>query len=67
MGLLPVLPTFGTNASGREGAVHEDGVGIVTPRATEVHLMYIRGKGDGAFVEDIAILHVLRSGSSGDV
>ena len=67
MGFLPVLPAFGTDASSREGAVHKYGVGIVTPRATEVHLIYIMGKSDGAFIEHIAILHVLRSGSSGDV
>ena len=67
MRFIPVMPTFGTDTSSWEGTVHEDCVGIVTPRTTKVHLIYIRGKGDGAFVEDIAILHVLRSGSSGDV
>ena len=52
---IPVLPTFGTDTSGRESTVHEDSVGIVTPRTTKVHLIYIRGKGDGAFVEDSII------------
>ena len=50
---LPVVPSLRTDLPGQV-AMHEEGVAIITPWATQIDLLYIVCSRDGALVEDIA-------------
>ena len=64
--IAPVVPSYGQDMLA-ELTVHEQGVGVWTPRTTEIYLADSLCCDNLAAVEHITVFHVLRSGSGGDV
>ena len=64
--LLPVVPSLGTYLAGQV-AIHEEGVAIVAPGASQINLRNTFGSRDATVVEHVAVGHVLRGGGCCDV
>ena len=64
--LLPVMPAFRTDM-GTQVTVHEEGIAIVAPGTSEVHLVDTFLGNEPAIVEDIAIGGISRRGGRSDI
>ena len=64
--LLPVVPSLWTDM-GSEVAVHEEGIAVVAPGTTEIHLVNSLCSNQTTVVEHVAVSLFLRGGGGGDV